>query len=374
MAKSLLLNDRFLKACLGEAVDQTPLWLMRQAGRYLPEYNATRARAGSFLGLAKNPAYATEVTLQPLDRYPLDAAILFSDILTIPDAMGLGLQFAVGEGPSFQHPLRTEEDVKKLRAADMHQLQYVFDAVSEIRKALIQDGKQRVPLIGFSGSPWTLACYMIDGSGSDDFRHAKTMMFARPDLLEHILEINVQSVATYLTEQVKAGAQALMIFDTWGGLLPNGWYQRMSLAAMQKVIEQLPREYDGRKIPIIIFTKGGGIWLKDMAQIGADVLALDWTMSLSRARKELLEINRPLALQGNLDPLVLFSGSKHIADQVNVLLEDLADAPVLRPNLHPLDGHIFNLGHGISQFTPPESVSALASAVIEKSRALRASR
>lgn len=370
----MLLNDRFLKACFGEVVDQTPLWLMRQAGRYLPEYNATRAKAGSFLGLAKNPAYATEVTLQPLDRYPLDAAILFSDILTVPDAMGLGLQFATGEGPSFQHPLRTEDDINKLRTADMNQLRYVFDAVSEIRKALIQDGRQRVPLIGFSGSPWTLACYMIDGSGSDDFRHAKTMMFARPDLLEHILEINIQSVAAYLTEQVKAGAQALMIFDTWGGLLPNGWYQRMSLAAMQKVISQLPREHEGRKIPIIVFTKSGGIWLKDMAQIGADVLALDWTMSLSRARKELLEINKPLALQGNLDPLVLFSGTKQITDQVNNLFDDLAGAPALGPNRHSLDGHIFNLGHGISQFTPPDSVSVLASAVIEKSRVLRASR
>ncbi|MBT8565738.1 uroporphyrinogen decarboxylase [Polynucleobacter paneuropaeus] len=370
----MLLNDRFLKACFGEVVDQTPLWLMRQAGRYLPEYNATRSKAGSFLGLAKNPAYATEVTLQPLDRYPLDAAILFSDILTVPDAMGLGLQFATGEGPSFKHPLRTEDDINKLRTADMNQLRYVFDAVSEIRKALIQDGRQRVPLIGFSGSPWTLACYMIDGSGSDDFRHAKTMMFARPDLLEHILEINIQSVAAYLTEQVKAGAQALMIFDTWGGLLPNGWYQRMSLAAMQKVISQLPRKHEGRKIPIIVFTKGGGIWLKDMAQIGADVLALDWTMSLSRARKELLEINKPLALQGNLDPLVLFSGTKQITDQVNNLLDDLAGAPALGPNRHSLDGHIFNLGHGISQFTPPDSVSVLASAVIEKSRVLRASR
>ena len=368
----MLLNDRFLKACLGEAVDQTPLWLMRQAGRYLPEYNATRARAGSFLGLAKNPAYATEVTLQPLDRYPLDAAILFSDILTIPDAMGLGLKFTAGEGPSFDHPLRTEEAVKKLRVADMEQLKYVFDAVSEIRKALIQDGKQRVPLIGFSGSPWTLACYMIDGSGSDDFRHAKTMMFSRPDLLEHILEINVQSVAAYLIEQVKAGAQALMIFDTWGGLLPDGWYQRMSLAAMQKVIELLPREHQGRKLPIIIFTKGGGIWLNDMAQIGADVIAIDWTMRLSRARKELLDINKPLALQGNLDPLILFSEPKHIASAAEGLLGDLASAPALKAGLHPLDGHIFNLGHGINQFTPPESVTALCEAVVSKSKALRA--
>jgi uroporphyrinogen decarboxylase len=240
-----LLNDRFLKACLGEAVDQTPLWLMRQAGRYLPEYNATRAKAGSFLGLAKNPAYATEVTLQPLDRYPLDAAILFSDILTIPDAMGLGLKFTAGEGPSFDHPLRDEAAVQKLRPADMGELRYVFDAVAEIRKALIQDGKQRVPLIGFSGSPWTLACYMIDGSSSDDFRHAKTMMFSRPDLLQHILDINAQSVASYLSEQVKAGAQALMIFDTWGGMLPDGWYQKMSLASMQKVITLLPREHEG---------------------------------------------------------------------------------------------------------------------------------
>ena len=340
---------------------------MRQAGRYLPEYNATRAKAGSFLGLAKNPAYATEVTLQPLDRYPLDAAILFSDILTIPDAMGLGLKFTAGEGPSFENPLRTEDAVKKLRVADMSQLQYVFDAVSEIRKALIQNGKQRVPLIGFSGSPWTLACYMIDGSGSEDFRHAKTMMFSRPDLLQHILAINVQSVAAYLSEQVKAGAQALMIFDTWGGLLPDGWYQKMSLDAMQKVIALLPREHEGKKIPVIMFTKGGGIWLNDMAQIGADVIALDWTMSLSRARKQLLDINKPLALQGNLDPLVLFSEPKQIALAANSLLVDLAKAPALKVGLHPLDGHIFNLGHGITPDVPPEHVQDMIEAVHELS-------
>ena len=317
----MLLNDRFLKACLGEAVDQTPLWLMRQAGRYLPEYNATRSKAGSFLGLAKTPAYATEVTLQPLDRYPLDAAILFSDILTIPDAMGLGLKFTAGEGPSFDHPLRSEDAVQKLRPANMDELKYVFDAVSEIRKALIQDGKQRVPLIGFSGSPWTLACYMVDGSSADDFRHAKTMMFSRPDLMQHILDINAKSVAAYLTEQVKAGAQALMIFDTWGGMLPDGWYQKMSLASMQKVIELLPREHNGQKIPVIMFTKGGAIWLNDMAQVGADVLALDWTMPLGRARKQLLSINKPLVLQGNLDPLILFSEPKQIAEQANALLK-----------------------------------------------------
>jgi uroporphyrinogen decarboxylase len=306
-----------------------------------------------------------------LDRYPLDAAILFSDILTVPDAMGLGLKFTTGEGPSFDHPLRDEAAIKKLRVADMSQLHYVFDAVSEIRKALIQDGKQRVPLIGFSGSPWTLACYMIDGSSSEDFRHAKTMMFSRPDLLQHVLDVNAQSVAAYLTEQVKAGAQALMIFDTWGGMLPDGWYQRMSLASMQKVIALLPREYEGRKIPVIMFTKGGAIWLNDMAQVGADVIAIDWTMSLSRARKQLLALGKPLVLQGNLDPLILFSEPKQIIQQADLLLEDLASAPALKPGLHPLDGHVFNLGHGISQFTPPESVAALAEAVAQHSRTLR---
>lgn len=367
----MLVNDRFLKACLGEKTDRTPLWLMRQAGRYLPEYNATRAKAGSFLGLAKNPAYATEVTLQPLDRYPLDAAILFSDILTIPDAMGLGLQFAAGEGPSFQHPLRTEAEVKKLRPADLQQLQYVFDAVAQIRRSLVQDGKQRVPLIGFSGSPWTLACYMIDGSGSDDFRHAKTMMFNRPDLLKHILDINAQSVAAYLGEQLRSGAQALMIFDTWGGLLPDGWYQRISLESMRNVINQLPREVNGQKVPVIVFTKGGGLWLEDMADCGADVIGLDWTMSLARARSILVSKNKPLALQGNLDPLALFANPEQITHEASTILDSLANAPALRPQLHPLDGHIFNLGHGISQFTNPDSVTVLAKTVIEHSERLR---
>ncbi len=369
----MLVNDRFLKACLGEKTDRTPLWLMRQAGRYLPEYNATRAKAGSFLGLAKNPAYATEVTLQPLERYPLDAAILFSDILTIPDAMGLGLQFAAGEGPSFQHPLRNEDEVKKLRPADLQQLQYVFDAVSQIRQALVQDGKQRVPLIGFSGSPWTLACYMIDGSSSDDFRHAKTMMFNRPDLLKHILDINAQSVAAYLSEQLRSGAQALMIFDTWGGLLPDGWYQRISLASMRSVIDQLPREVNGQKVPIIIFTKGGGLWLEDMADSGADVIGLDWTMSIAKARTLLAAKNKPLALQGNFDPIALFAKPEQITQEAFCILDSLGSAPPLKPGLHPLDGHIFNLGHGISQFTNPEAVTVLAKAVSVHSAQLRKS-
>ena len=328
---------------------------MRQAGRYLPEYNATRARAGSFLGLAKNPAYATEVTLQPLDRYPLDAAILFSDILTIPDAMGLGLKFTAGEGPSFEHPLRTEEAVKKLRVADMDQLKYVFDAVSEIRKALMQDGKQRVPLIGFSGSPWTLACYMIDGSSADDFRHAKTMMFSRPDLMQHILDINAQSVAAYLTEQVKAGAQALMIFDTWGGALSHSAYQEFSLRYMQHIVAGLKREKDGLRIPSIVFTKGGGLWLEAIAAIGCDAVGLDWTIDIGAARKR---VGNKVALQGNLDPSILFSNPEVISREVEKILASYGEG----------SGHVFNLGHGISQFTSPENAAALVDAVHTRSR------
>lgn len=344
---------------------------MRQAGRYLPEYNATRAKAGSFLALAKNPQLATEVTLQPLDRYPLDAAILFSDILTIPDAMGLGLTFEAGEGPRFSKPLRDEQAVNVLRPADLDQLTYVFDAVSEIRKALIQDGKQRVPLIGFSGSPWTLACYMIEGSGSADFKHTKDMLYQRPDLMKKIMDINIQSVAAYLTAQVDAGAQALMIFDTWGGLLPDGWYQQTSLASMKAVIDLLPRQKDGQKIPVLVFTKGGGIWLEDIAQSGADVIGLDWTASVGKSRKRLLSNKTPLALQGNFDPLALFASPEQIQVEAKRILDELAHAPSLDSGLHALDGHIFNLGHGISQFTNPEHVTALVEAVQTHSFALR---
>jgi uroporphyrinogen decarboxylase len=344
---------------------------MRQAGRYLPEYNATRAKAGSFLALAKNPQLATEVTLQPLDRYPLDAAILFSDILTIPDAMGLGLTFEAGEGPRFSKPLRDEQAVNALRPADLDQLTYVFDAVSEIRKALIQDGKQRVPLIGFSGSPWTLACYMIEGSGSADFKHTKDMLYQRPDLMKKIMDINIQSVAAYLTAQVDAGAQALMIFDTWGGLLPDGWYQQTSLASMKAVIDLLPRQKDGQKIPVLVFTKGGGIWLEDIAQSGADVIGLDWTASVGKSRKRLLSNKTPLALQGNFDPLALFASPEQIQVEAKRILDELAHAPSLDSGLHALDGHIFNLGHGISQFTNPEHVTALVEAVQTHSFALR---
>ncbi len=356
-------NDTLLRALLREPTDYTPLWLMRQAGRYLPEYNATRARAGSFLGLAQNPDYATEVTLQPLDRYALDAAILFSDILTVPDAMGLGLSFAAGEGPRFARPLRTEADVAALRAPDLDRLRYVFDAVAQIRRALVRDGSQRVPLIGFSGSPWTLACYMIEGSGSDDWRQAKTMMYARPDLMHRVLEINAQAVAAYLNAQVAAGAQAVMLFDSWGGALADGAFQTFSLAYSRRVIEQLVREHEGRRVPVILFTKGGGPWLDAMADSGADALGVDWTVNLGAARAR---VGDRVALQGNLDPSVLFAPPERIAEQARSVLDSFGP---IAPG--QAAGHVFNLGHGISQFTPPEHVDALVEAVHAHSRTLR---
>ena len=351
-----LKNDTFLRALLRQPTEYTPLWLMRQAGRYLPEYNATRKRAGSFLGLAKNPDYATEVTLQPLDRYALDAAILFSDILTVPDAMGLGLYFAEGEGPKFERTLREEKDVLALQAPDLGTLQYVFDAVTQIRTEL----NGRVPLIGFSGSPWTLACYMVEGGGSDDFRTVKTMLYNRPDLMHHILKINATAVASYLNAQIDAGAQAVMIFDTWGGALADGAYQTFSLEYMRQVMQQLKREKDGVRIPSIVFTKGGGLWLEQIADIGSDAIGLDWTVNLHQARA--LVGNR-VALQGNLDPVVLFSSPDQIRTEVRKVLDSFG--------LHqPGSGHVFNLGHGISQFTPPEAVSVMVEAVHEFSRPL----
>lgn len=353
-----LKNDTFLRALLRQPTEYTPVWLMRQAGRYLPEYRATRARAGSFLGLAKNPDYATEVTLQPIDRYPLDASILFSDILTVPDAMGLGLYFADGEGPKFERPLRTEADVLALRVPEMDSLDYVFKAVTSIRLAL--DG--RVPLIGFSGSPWTLACYMVEGQGSREFHTIKKMLYARPDLMHRILEINATAVAQYLNAQIDAGAQAVMIFDSWGGALADGAYQEFSLKYMQQVVSQLQREKDGVRIPAIVFTKGGGIWLDEMANIGADALGLDWTTNLGRARAL---VGDRVALQGNLDPAILFAAP----DQIRAEVERSLTAYGV-PSAG--SGHVFNLGHGISQFTPPESVSAMVEAVHSFSRRQRA--
>jgi uroporphyrinogen decarboxylase len=353
-----LKNDTFLRALLRQPTDYTPVWLMRQAGRYLPEYRATRARAGSFLGLAKNPDYATEVTLQPLDRFALDASILFSDILTVPDAMGLGLYFADGEGPKFERPLRTEADVMALNVPDMASLDYVFKAVTQIRTEI----NGRVPLIGFSGSPWTLACYMVEGQGSREFHTIKKMLYARPDLMHRILDINATAVAQYLNAQIDAGAQAVMIFDSWGGALADGAYQEFSLRYMERVLAQLQREKDGVRIPAIVFTKGGGIWLDEMANCGADALGLDWTVNLGRARAL---VGDRVALQGNLDPAILFAAPEQIRAEVERSLTAYG-APSAGA------GHVFNLGHGISQFTPPESVTAMVEAVHTFSRKQRA--
>jgi uroporphyrinogen decarboxylase len=358
---SILHNDIFLRACLRQPTEHTPVWLMRQAGRYLPEYKATRERAGSFMGLATNPAYATEVTLQPLERFPLDAAILFSDILTVPDAMGLGLSFELGEGPRFAHPLRDEAAIDRLEVPDMAKLRYVFDAVSSIRKALAG----RVPLIGFSGSPWTLACYMVEGAGSDDYRLVKTLMYSRPDLMHRILDINARAVSAYLNAQIDAGAQAVMVFDSWGGVLADAAFQHFSLHYTRQVVTNLKRENDGRRVPCIVFTKGGGPWLEQIAGIGADVVGLDWTVNLGQARAR---VGDRVALQGNLDPNVLFAPPAVVkAEGVAVL--DSFGAPQRADGRW--DGHIFNLGHGISQHTPPDHVSALLDAVHRHSRRQR---
>jgi uroporphyrinogen decarboxylase len=356
-----LQNDSFLRACLRQPTEHTPVWLMRQAGRYLPEYRATRAKAGSFMGLATNPDFATEVTLQPLDRYALDAAILFSDILTVPDAMGLGLSFAIGEGPRFAHPVRDEAAVARLEVPDMNKLRYVFDAVTSIRRAL----NGRVPLIGFSGSPWTLACYMVEGAGSDDYRLVKTMLYRRPDLMHRMLEVNAAAVAQYLNAQIEAGAQAVMIFDSWGGVLADGAFQRFSLDYTRRVVAGLQREKDGARVPVIVFTKGGGLWLDEIAACGADVVGLDWTMNLGTARQR---VGSRVALQGNLDPFVLFAPPEAVAREGIAVLDSFG-----RPQRADggWDGHIFNLGHGISQHTPPEHVAALVEAVHSHSKRLR---
>ncbi|HSD61977.1 MAG TPA: uroporphyrinogen decarboxylase [Burkholderiales bacterium] len=345
-------NDTFLRALLRQPTEYTPLWLMRQAGRYLPEYNQTRARAGSFLNLCKNPDLATEVTLQPLARFPLDAAILFSDILTVPDAMGLGLYFVEGEGPKFERPLRQEWEIRDLSVPDPNvQLRYVMDAVAQIRKALDNE----MPLIGFSGSPFTLACYMVEGGGSDDFRQVKTMLYNRPELLHHILGINARAVTDYLNAQIESGAQAVMVFDTWGGSLSAAAYREFSLRYMAQVIAGLKREHGGSRVPSIVFTKGGGLWLEDIAAIGCDAMGLDWTIDIGEARRR---VGDKVALQGNLDPAVLFASPEKITAETGRILDAYGSG----------NGHVFNLGHGISQFTPPDNVQVLAEAVHSLSR------
>ena len=348
-----LKNDTLIRALLRQPTDYTPVWLMRQAGRYLPEYNRTRARAGNFLALCKSPALATEVTLQPLDRYALDAAILFSDILAIPDAMGLGLYFAEGEGPRFERPTRDAASIGKLFAPDPHgELKYVIDAVAEIRRSLAG----RVPLIGFAGSPYTLACYMVEGGASDDFRTIKTMLYREPALLHRILEVNAQAVALYLNAQIEAGAQAVMLFDTWGGNLSHDAYREFSLAYLARVLGEVKREHAGGRVPRIVFTKGGGLWLESIATCGCDCVGLDWTVNLADARQR---VGESVSLQGNLDPAVLLSSPQVIREETRKVLASFGAGA----------GHVFNLGHGISQFTRPEHVSALVDAVHELSRA-----
>ncbi len=347
-----LKNDNFLRALLRQPTEYTPMWMMRQAGRFLPEYRETRKRAGSFLGLCKNPDYATEVTLQPLDRYPLDAAILFSDILTVPDAMGLGLYFADGEGPKFERPLRDAAAIMALQVPDIDKdLRYVTDGVSQIRKAL--DG--RVPLIGFSGSPFTLSCYMVEGGGSDDYAKVKTLMYNEPKLMHHILEVTTLSVIAYLNAQIEAGAQAVMIFDSWGGMLSHSAYHEFSLPYIHRIVDGLIKEKDGVRIPNIVFTKGGGLWIENIANTGCDAIGLDWTMDIGVARQK---VGHKVALQGNLDPAVLFASPDAIRSEVEKVLGSYGYG----------SGHVFNLGHGISQFTNPEHVSALVQAVHELSR------
>jgi len=349
-----LQNDTLLRALAREPVPHTPIWLMRQAGRYLPEYNATRERAGSFLALAKTPALACEVTLQPLARFPLDAAILFSDILTIPDAMGLGLQFVAGEGPRFERPLRDEQAIARLGAPDPGaELRYVLDAVREVRRALAG----RVPLIGFSGSPYTLACYMVEGAGSDDFRTLKTMLYARPDLLHRILEVNARAVTDYLNAQIEAGAQVAMIFDTWGGNLSASGYEEFSLAYARRVIAGLKRENEGRRVPVILFTKGGGGWLESMARCGCDALGIDWSTDLTQARKQ---VGDRVALQGNLDPAVLLAPPQVARREARRVLDAYGSG----------SGHVFNLGHGI---TPAASIDTVQ-AVVDEVRTYSAKR
>jgi uroporphyrinogen decarboxylase len=349
------INDTFLRALKREPTDHVPVWLMRQAGRYLPEYNVTRAKAGSFMALAGNPALATEVTLQPLARFPLDAAILFSDILTIPDAMGLGLSFAEGEGPRFARTASDEASIAALEVPDMARLRYVFDAVAQIKRAL----QDRVPLIGFAGSPFTLACYMIEGGGSSDFAAVRRMAYARPDLLQRLVDVNARAVALYLNEQIAAGADAVMIFDTWGGLLSTNAYRRFSLATMKSVLDALHQDPQGKRVPSIVFTKGGGGWLAEIAASGASAVGLDWTVDIAAARRA---VGRSVALQGNLDPLVLLTDPATVVREVRTIIEAAGPAP----------GHIFNLGHGIVPGTPPENVGALVEAVHRISRETRA--
>jgi len=345
-------SQRFIRALLRQPVDRTPIWIMRQAGRYLPEYRATRAKAGDFLTLCKTPELACEVTLQPLQRFDLDAAIIFSDILTIPDAMGLGLYFSEGEGPKFQKPIKTLADIDALHVPDpVTELNYVTEAIQLTRREL----NNKVPLIGFSGSPWTLAAYMVEGGSSKEFQLIKSMLYREPHMLHKLLNILAESVIVYLNAQIAAGAQAVMIFDSWGGLLTPQAYKEFSLDYISQIIAGLTREHNGQKIPVIVFTKGGGLWLENIANSGCDAVGLDWTIDIRDARAR---IGDKVALQGNLDPAALFGTPESIREAVKNILTSYGQG----------SGHVFNLGHGISQHVNPDNVKVLVDAVHEFSQ------
>lgn len=349
---SQLKNDRYLRALLREPVDMTPVWMMRQAGRYLPEYKATRAEAGDFMSLCRNADLACEVTLQPLRRYALDAAILFSDILTIPDAMGLGLSFGAGEGPKFARPIENKAQVENLPTPDPEgELQYVMNAVRTIRREL----KGEVPLIGFSGSPWTLATYMVEGGSSKAFTKIKKMMYADPQILHALLDKLADSVILYLNAQIKAGAQAVMVFDTWGGVLAHNEYKEFSLRYMHKIVDGLIRENESRKVPVTLFTKGGGLWLEAIAETGCDAVGLDWTIDIADARRR---VGHKVALQGNMDPSVLYAQPERIEQEVKQILAGFGQG----------SGHVFNLGHGIHQDVPEQSPKIFVDTVHEYSK------
>jgi uroporphyrinogen decarboxylase len=347
----MLKNDRYIKAALSQAVDKTPVWMMRQAGRYLPEYRELRAQAGDFMSLCTNPELACEVTLQPLRRYDLDAAILFSDILTIPDAMGLGLYFKTGEGPAFEKPVQSVKAIAELEVPDIYsELKYVTDAVSTIRKAL----KNETPLIGFSGSPWTLATYMVEGGTTKNFGKVKGMMFSEPKAMHQLLDVLAKSVTAYLNAQIESGAQAVMVFDTWGGVLSTRDYQEFSLRYMQQIVDGLIRSKDGQKIPVTLYTKGGAGWLEAMADTGADCIGLDWSIDIDQARAR---IGNKVALQGNMDPCILYSTPQRIEQEVADILAKFGHG----------SGHVFNLGHGIHPTIDPANVEAYVNAVHQHS-------
>jgi len=347
----MLKNDRYIKAALSQAVDKTPVWMMRQAGRYLPEYRELRAQAGDFMSLCTNPELACEVTLQPLRRYDLDAAILFSDILTIPDAMGLGLYFKTGEGPAFEKPVQSVKAIAELEVPDIYsELKYVTDAVSTIRKALDNE----TPLIGFSGSPWTLATYMVEGGTTKNFGKVKGMMFSEPKAMHQLLNVLAKSVTAYLNAQIESGAQAVMVFDTWGGVLSTRDYQEFSLRYMQQIVDGLIREKDGQKIPVTLYTKGGAGWLEAMANTGADCIGLDWSIDIDQARAR---IGDKVALQGNMDPCILYSTPERIEREVADILAKFGNG----------NGHVFNLGHGIHPTIDPVNVEAYVNAVHQHS-------